>query len=133
MDVNGQAAKQAAEQFGIARTYTKEEDLLGDREVQAVYIATPVYLHAQHIRMAAEAGKHILCEKLLTLAIDEAQDSIDACRRAGVLLGVAYMMRFHSLNVEPNSRAGTPPWKATGARIQGPASAARWPTWEATA
>jgi len=98
MDVNGDAVRQAAEQFGVARSYTDEKELLLDPEVQAVYIATPAYLHAQHIRMAAEAGKHVLCEKPLTLTIEQAEESIETCKKAGVLLGVAYMMRFHALN-----------------------------------
>jgi len=98
MDVRAEAVLQAAQQFHIARSYTDEQELLSDPGVQAVYIATPVHLHAQHIKMAAEAGKHVLCEKPITLTIEQAEESIETCKKAGVLLGVAYMMRFHSLN-----------------------------------
>ena len=73
--------------------------MLNDPEVDAVYIATPVFLHAEHIQMAAEAGKHILCQKPITLTIEEPQEAIEACEKAGVILRVTYMMRFHALNV----------------------------------
>jgi len=99
MDVRAEAAQQAAEQFGVPRAYTDEQELLNDPEVEAVYIATPVDLHARHITMAAEARKHVLCEKPITLTIREAEQAIEACEKAGVLLGAAYMMRFHGLNV----------------------------------
>jgi predicted dehydrogenase len=84
-----------AEQFGVARAYTREADLLADSEVEAVYIASPVYCHARQIQMAAEAGKHILCEKPLAKNLTEAQVAVAACRKYGVFLQEGYMMKFH--------------------------------------
>jgi predicted dehydrogenase len=75
-----------AREFGVAGDYTREADLLADPEVQAVYIASPVHCHARQIKMAAEAGKHILCEKPLARNLKEAERAVAACRRNGVFL-----------------------------------------------
>ena len=87
--------ERVAAEFGVARAYTKEADLLADPEVQAVYVASPVHCHARQIVMAAEAGKHVLCEKPLTLNLKQAQEAVAACRRHKVLLQEGYMMKFH--------------------------------------
>jgi len=98
MDVRPEVVRQVAEQFGVAKTYTAEGELLADPEVEAVYIATPVNLHGAQIEAAARAGKHVLVEKPIALSVAEGRRAVEACRRAGVLLGCGYMMRFHSLN-----------------------------------
>ena len=77
-----------------AKAYTKEADLLADPEVQAVYIASPVCCHARQIKLAAEAGKHILCEKPLALNTAECREMIAACRANGVKLMEAFMYRY---------------------------------------
>jgi len=87
--------EEIAAAFGVPRSYAREEDLLADPEVQAVYIASPVDAHARQIAMAAEARKPILCEKPLTRTVAEARAAIAACRKAGVLLQEGYMMKFH--------------------------------------
>jgi predicted dehydrogenase len=84
-----------ARAFGAAKSYTREEELLTDPEVQAVYIASPVYCHTRQIIMAAEAGKHILCEKPLCLNLRQAKEAVAACRKHKVLLQEGYMMKFH--------------------------------------
>ncbi len=98
MDLRPEAAQAAAERFGIPRVYAGAEELLADPEVEAVYIATPVHVHFPQIVAAAEAGKHVLVEKPVARTVAEAQEAIEACRRAGVLLGCGYMMRFHALH-----------------------------------
>ena len=55
--------------------------LLADPEVEAVYIASPANCHARQIELAADAGKHILCEKPLTLNLAEAREAVAVCRR----------------------------------------------------
>ncbi len=89
-----------AEQFGVAKAYTREADLLGDSEVEAVYIASPVCCHARQIEMAAEARKHVLCEKPLAKNLKEAQAAVVACRRGRVFLQEGYMMKFHGAHVK---------------------------------
>jgi predicted dehydrogenase len=85
-----------ARKYGISKCYTTEEDLLADPEVDAVYIATPNYLHHRQAIMAAEAGKHVLCEKPFAMDVRECEEIVSACGRAGVKLAVGFMMRFHS-------------------------------------
>jgi predicted dehydrogenase len=84
-----------AEEFGAAAAYASEHDLLKDPAVEAVYIATPVDLHAPQAMAAAEAGKHVLCEKPMALDTSECDQMIDACRSNGVRLGVAYYRHFY--------------------------------------
>ncbi|MBN2451854.1 MAG: Gfo/Idh/MocA family oxidoreductase [Lentisphaeria bacterium] len=93
MDVEG-AAEIAAE-FGVPRACTSLDQVLADRDIQAVYIATPVYLHRAQVEACAAAGKHVLCEKPLALTPAETQKAVAACRQAGVFLQEGYMMRFH--------------------------------------
>jgi predicted dehydrogenase len=85
----------AGDGFGAARAYDSYDALLGDGEVDAVYIALPNSLHREWTERAAEAGKHVLCEKPLACDAAEAQAMADACDRAGVLLLEAYMTPFH--------------------------------------
>lgn len=85
---------QIADELGVKACHT-EAELLADPEVQAVYIASPVNCHLPQIRMAAEAGKHILCEKPLCMTAREAQEAVDVCARHNVLLQEGYMMKFH--------------------------------------
>jgi len=98
-DVDGQANREVAGQFGAAAC-ASEEELLARKDVDAVYIATPVHLHARQATAAARAGKHILCEKPLGLSVAEAEAVPAACRKAGVLLAVDFMMRFHAFHRE---------------------------------
>lgn len=64
------------------------------RDVDVVDICTPTHLHAEMVLQAAEAGKHVICEKPLALTVEEGQAMIAACRRAGLRLFVAHVVRF---------------------------------------
>jgi predicted dehydrogenase len=66
-----------------------------DQEIDAVYVATPVHVHAEQTIAAAEAGKHVLCEKPMALTAAECERMIAACRANGVKLGVAYYRHFY--------------------------------------
>ncbi len=84
------------QKHGAKRGYTREEDLLRDPEVDAVYIATPIDLHAKQARLAADYGKHILLEKPLGMTADEAQAVVSYCESKGVRVAAGFMMRFGS-------------------------------------
>lgn len=95
----GSRSQESAERFvrelGPVRAHGSYDALLADREVQAVYIATPHPQHAEWIVRAARAGKHVLCEKPLALSRAEAEPAVAACRAANVLLMEAFMYRCH--------------------------------------
>jgi predicted dehydrogenase len=84
-----------AKQFGARRWYLDWKKLVLDEEVDAVYIATPVHLHAEQALAAAEAGKHVLCEKHMAMNVAECDRMIEACSRNKVKLGVAYYRHFY--------------------------------------
>jgi predicted dehydrogenase/aryl-alcohol dehydrogenase-like predicted oxidoreductase len=84
-----------AEHFPGARVLAGYEALIADPEVEAVYVATPHPSHAEWTIRAAEAGKHVLCEKPLGLSAWEADAMMHAARKAGTFLGEAFMYRVH--------------------------------------
>ena len=84
-----------AADVGARRWYPRWEELVVDPDVECVYIATPVSLHAAQTIAAAEAGKHILCEKPMAMTAGECDRMIAACRAHGVRLGIAYYRHFY--------------------------------------
>ncbi|MFC5407013.1 Gfo/Idh/MocA family protein [Cohnella soli] len=86
-------ARAAADKFAIPTAYGSYEQLLTDESIDAVYIPLPNHLHREWTIRAAEAGKHVLCEKPLALNAQEAQEMVDACAKAGVHLAEAFMYR----------------------------------------
>lgn len=105
---DGARAAAFAREFGIPKAYGSYEELLADPEVQVVYISLPNSLHAEWTARAAEAGKHILCEKPLGVSADEAAAMFEAARRGGIWLMEAFMYRFHpqTLKVQELLAAG---------------------------
>ena len=83
-----------AEESGLALTDDFEE-VLADPSVAAVVLATPHSLHCEQIIAAASAGKHVFCEKPLTLTRAEAVRAIQACEAAGIVLGIGTDKRFY--------------------------------------
>jgi predicted dehydrogenase len=81
-----------SQQLRVADTY---ESLLADPAVEAVVLATPHSLHARQVTAAAQAGKHVFCEKPFALTKGDAEAAGAATRRAGVTLGLGYNRRFH--------------------------------------
>jgi len=88
-------ARQKAAEVGAARAHGRYEDLLADPEVDAVYIGLPNGEHAQWAIAAAEAGKHVLCDKSLTLHVDDAHAMREAFARRGLVLVEGFMVRHH--------------------------------------
>ena len=92
---NGEKARRVAEQLGIPRAYGSYEALLADSDVEAIYNPLPNHLHVPWSIRAAEAGKHVLCEKPIALSVAECRSLIEARDRTGVQIGEAFMVRTH--------------------------------------
>jgi predicted dehydrogenase len=88
-------AAQAARHLGIPKAYGSYEDLLADPEIEAVYVPLPNHLHVPWSIRAAEAGKHVLCEKPIGMNAAEARALIAVRNRTGVLIGEAFMVQVH--------------------------------------
>jgi xylose dehydrogenase (NAD/NADP) len=88
-------ARTKADELGIAKAYGSYEELLGDPDIDAIYIPLPNHLHMEWTIRAAEAGKHVLCEKPLAMNTEEVERMVEACANAGVLLSEAFMYRHH--------------------------------------
>ena len=88
-------AEAFAEKQNIDAAYDSLDDLLSDSRVDAVFIATPNHLHAPQTRKSAEAGKHVLVEKPMTVHVNEALEMMKICRKQGVRLGVGFQLRHH--------------------------------------
>ena len=88
-------AREAARELHIPKAYGSYEEVLADPEVEAVYIPLPNHLHVPWSIRAAEAGKHVLCEKPVALSVTECRELIAARERTGVRIGEAFMVRTH--------------------------------------
>ena len=88
-------AHQAAAELGIERAYGSYEELLADRNIDAIYNPLPNDLHVPWSIKAAEAGKHVLCEKPIALTAAEAETLLAVRDRTGVKIGEAFMVRTH--------------------------------------
>ena len=90
-------AESFAKQYGAKRWYERDVDLFADPDIDAVYIATPVYLHARQTIAASEHGKHVLCEKPMAINLRQCDDMIAACKANNVKLGIAYYRHFYPI------------------------------------
>lgn len=88
-------AKDFGGRHGAASAYDDYQALLDDPAVDAVYIATPNALHAEQVAAAAQAGKHVLCDKPLATTVPDAERAVAACEAAGVRLGITFQTRNH--------------------------------------
>ncbi len=96
MDANKAAADNCKEKYNAKYAFDKMEDVLAIDEIDAVYIASPVFCHKEQAFAAADAGKHILIEKPVGLTAAEAEEIAAYCDSKGVKMGVGFMMRFHA-------------------------------------
>jgi predicted dehydrogenase len=99
-DAVPETARVIAEKYGVERRYTDDGELVRDDSVEAVYIGTPVFAHGPQIARAADAGKHILCEKPLALTVKETERVVDHCRKKNVILQTGFMMRYHGCHLK---------------------------------
>ena len=88
-------ARHAAAQLDIPTAYGSYEELLADPQVEAIYNPLPNHLHVPWSIKAAQAGKHVLCEKPIALTAKEAESLIQVRDATGVKIGEAFMVRTH--------------------------------------
>lgn len=88
-------AEEAAANLGIAKAYGSYEELLADPEIDAIYNPLPNHLHVPWSIKAAEAGKHVLCEKPISITAAEARQLLAVRNRTQVKIGEAFMVRTH--------------------------------------
>jgi predicted dehydrogenase len=94
----------AQKTLGLPRAYQRFDELLADREVEAVHVVTPNTLHFEMARQALLAGKHVLCEKPLATDSRQSAELAALARERGLAAGVAYNVRFYPLNLEARDR-----------------------------
>jgi len=92
---NEKKASNLAKQHDIPHVYGSYDELLNDPDIDAVYIPLPNHLHGEWTIRAAEAGKHVLCEKPAALNEKEIAEMVTACRNNGVLFMEAFAFRCH--------------------------------------
>src|SRR4051794_32765746 len=88
-------ARATAESLRIPRAYGSYQELLDDPDIEAVYNPLPNHMHVPWSILAAEAGKHVLCEKPIGLSTTECRTLIEVRDRTGVKIGEAFMVRTH--------------------------------------
>jgi predicted dehydrogenase len=92
---DGKKAEDAARKLKIPKAYWSYEEMLADPEIEVIYNPLPNHLHVPWSIKAAEAGKHVLCEKPIALSVAETKKLIEARNRTGVKIGEAFMVRTH--------------------------------------
>ena len=104
-------ARTAANELGLAKAYGSYDELLADPEIDAVYNPLPNHLHVEWTTRAADAGKHVLCEKPIGLVAADAKRLVAVRDRTGVLIQEAFMIRTHpqwlgALEIASSGRIG---------------------------
>ncbi|MEM8513878.1 putative dehydrogenase [Massilia sp. MP_M2] len=104
--VSGDAAKakKVAQEYGVPDSgiyaYNDFDRIRDNPDIDIVYICLPVFMHAEYTIRAAQAGKHVMCEKPMAVSPAECEQMIVACRKAGKKLMIGYRSRFEPHNVE---------------------------------
>ena len=84
----------AQEELNVRHVYTDYREALADPEIDAVVVVTPTQFHRDIVVAAAEAHKHVFCEKPMASTVEECDEMIEACRAHGVKLQLGFMRRF---------------------------------------
>ncbi|GGD01905.1 Gfo/Idh/MocA family protein [Pontibacillus salipaludis] len=87
--------EEVAKHFDISNAYSSYQQLLNDDQVEAVYIPLPNHLHKEWVLKAAQAGKHILCEKPAALSYRDVEEMVQTCQNHNVIFLEAFMYQFH--------------------------------------
>ena len=93
-------ARQYAQEWGIPKAYASYEALLADPEIDVIYNSLPNSLHAEWTIKALQAGKHVLCEKPMTIRLEEIDAVAEAAQKAGKIVAEAFMYRHHPQTIQ---------------------------------
>ncbi|MGD9477237.1 Gfo/Idh/MocA family protein [Shinella sp. G-2] len=93
MSTNAERGRAYAAEQGIAKSVTSLDALVNDPDIDAVYISTTNELHRDQALAAARAGRHILCEKPIAMALDDARAMLQAAKDAGVVMATNHHLR----------------------------------------
>lgn len=91
---NLEKAENFAKKYGFQKAYGSYEEMISDKEVELVYVATPHSHHYEHMKMCIEAGKHVLCEKAFTVNATQAKEIFSLAEKKGVLVTEAIWTRY---------------------------------------
>ena len=98
MEINMELAEKIRAKYDAKYAYDNYQELIDNPEVEAIYIASPVFAHVEPALAVAKAKKHLLCEKPIALSVEECKKVIDACDEAGIKAATGFMMRFGAYN-----------------------------------
>jgi predicted dehydrogenase len=93
-------ANEFAARHNVKRSYDSFDKMLQDPEIDAIYVATPNNLHASYTLQAAEAGKHVLCDKPMAITEQDCLQMIEACNKNRVKLAINFQNRYHPAHIE---------------------------------
>jgi len=94
----------AANALGLRKGYASLEELLSDQEIGAIHITSPNKYHFEQVKLGLEAGKHVMCEKPLTMNSGESAKLVKIASESDLITGVNYNIRYYPLNIESRER-----------------------------
>ncbi len=94
MEINMELAEKIRAKYGCKYAYDNYDEIINNPEVEAIYIASPVFAHVEPALAVAKAKKHLLCEKPIALSVEQCKEIIAACKDAGIKYATGFMMRF---------------------------------------
>ena len=97
-------SESSAARLGLAKAYGSLDELLGDRDVHVVHITSPNRFHFEQAKRSMAAGKHVICEKPLSMNSTESSELVRLAHEAGVAAGVNYNIRYYPLCIEAAQR-----------------------------
>ncbi len=97
LDKDVSLLKALSKKYGV-KAHMDLESLAQDKDIQAVYVATPIYLHQMQTITCLKAGENVLCEKTMAMNPPECRQMLNTAKQHRVKLGIAFIMRFHSFH-----------------------------------
>lgn len=99
--------KEQAGVMGVAHAYASLQDLLADERVDAVHVTSPNRLHYEQVKAILSAGKHVICEKPLSMTSEQSREMVDLAKASGKVCAVCYNIRFYPLNQHAHEMVAT--------------------------